>query len=129
MAGSSTPKQIVLDFIKAWEKGEWDRFPEFLTEDVVFHMVPLPPAIGIKDATEEFVKMDVLGTVDIRVLKIVAEGDVVFTERIDALILPDRVGELPVASITELKNGMIYAWRDYFDLKQALDAFGLEEAI
>jgi limonene-1,2-epoxide hydrolase len=129
LSGPSTPTEIVLDFIDAWEKGEWGRFPDLLADDVVFHMLPLPPAKGIEAATEEFVKMDRLGTVEIRVLAIAAEGDVVFTERIDALILPDRVGELPVVGVTEVKDGKIVAWRDYFDLQQALAAFGLAEVI
>jgi limonene-1,2-epoxide hydrolase len=54
--------------------------------------------------------------------------DSVFTERIDVLERADRTGELRVAAVFEIEDARIVAWRDYFDLRQALDAFGLEEA-
>jgi limonene-1,2-epoxide hydrolase len=38
---------------------------------------------------------------------------------------PDHAGALPVVGVFEVRDGRIVAWRDYFDLRQALDAFGL----
>jgi len=72
--------------------------------------------------------MTALGTVRVRILRMAATGGLVFTERIDALERAGRTGELPVAGVFEVEDGRIVAWRDYFDLRQALDAFGLEEA-
>src|SRR5699024_10035663 len=97
--------------------------------DSIFHMVPLDPVHGVDAIVGECVKLDGLGTTDIRILQIAAAGDVVFTERIDALRMGDRVGELPVAGVVETKDGKITAWRDYFDLKQSLVAFGIDEVI
>jgi len=38
---------------------------------------------------------------------------------------PHPAGALPVVGVFEVRGGRIVAWRDYFDLRQALDAFGL----
>ena len=65
----------------------------------------------------------------VKILKSAEAGNVVFTERIDSLVLADRVGDLPVTGIFEVDDGKITAWRDYFDMRQALDAFGLTEVI
>ena len=124
-----TPTEVVEGFCEAWGNAEWERFPEFVADDVVFHMVPLEPARGADALTEECRKLEQLGTVRVKILKSAEAGNVVFTERIDSLVLADRVGDLPVTGIFEVDDGKITAWRDYFDMRQALDAFGLTEVI
>jgi len=34
-----------------------------------------------------------------------------------------------VTGVFELRDGKIAAWRDYFDQRQALDAFGLDAPV
>jgi limonene-1,2-epoxide hydrolase len=129
MPGPRTPTKIVEGFCAAWGNAEWNRFPEFIADDVEFHMVPLEPAHGAEALTEECKKLEQLGAVRVKILAIGAAGNVVFTERIDSLELPDRVGDLPVMGIFEIADDRIIAWRDYFDMQQALEAFGLTEVM
>jgi limonene-1,2-epoxide hydrolase len=55
------------------------------------------------------------------VRNIVADGDVVLTERVDVFVLPNGKVELPVMGTFEVRDGKIAAWRDYFDMKQFMD--------
>lgn len=129
MASGASPTEIVQGFCTTWEQGEYDRFAEYLADDAVFHMLPIDPVVGIPGIVAECQKLDGLGQTKIRITNLAAAGNVVFTERIDALEMSGRVGELPVTGVFEIEDGKIAAWRDYFDMKQALDAFGLDEVI
>ena len=125
----ATPAEIVREFCSVWERGEFGRFGEFLTEDAVFHMVPLEPVRGPEAIRRECRKLDELGAVSVKILHLAAAGNLVFTERLDGLRTPERARELPVAGVFELRDGKIAAWRDYFDLRQALDTFGLDAPV
>jgi limonene-1,2-epoxide hydrolase len=46
------------------------------------------------------------------------------TERIDVFKLSDRSFELPVMGTFEISDGMINAWRDYFDKNQFTSRLG-----
>jgi len=129
MSEARTPAEIVRAFCGVWERGEFERFGEFLAADAMLHMLPLAPVHGSEAIREECRKLARLGTLSVRILNLAADGDLVLTERIDGLEQPDRAGELPVAGIFEVRDGKIVAWRDYFDLCQALAAFGLEAPI
>jgi len=126
MSARRTPEQVVREFCAVWERGELERFADFVAEDAVFHMLPLEPTSGLAAIREECRKLDFLGRVRVEILHLVAAGELVFTERIDHLKKPDHEGALPVVGVFEVRDGRIVAWRDYFDLRQALDAFGLE---
>jgi limonene-1,2-epoxide hydrolase len=42
----------------------------------------------------------------------------VLNERVDRFFWPERTIELPVMGTFEVSDGVITAWRDYFDLNQ-----------
>ena len=56
--------------------------------------------------------------IEFRVHHIVADGDVVLTERTDVFVAGDKTIELPVMGTFEVADGKIAAWRDYFDMNQ-----------
>ena len=56
--------------------------------------------------------------IEFRVHHIVAEGNVVLTERTDVFVTADKQIELPVMGTFEVSGGKIAAWRDYFDMNQ-----------
>lgn len=109
-------KDLVMDFIKAWEAQDHDLILEMLSDDVVYHNIPMPVLEG-KAAAEGFIrgngKMD---KVQWDVLNIVAEKNVVLTERIDKFYRGDNALEIPVMGTFIIKDGKISIWRDYFDL-------------
>ena len=53
----------------------------------------------------------------------VANGPVVFMERLDRHRLPNGWAELPVTGVFAVHDGQITAWRDYFDLSTLQTGF------
>ena len=49
---------------------------------------------------------------------IVADGDIVMTERVDHFIVGDKTVSVKCMGVFELRDGKIAAWRDYWDLRQ-----------
>jgi limonene-1,2-epoxide hydrolase len=113
------PIDIVQDFCDSWAKGDLDSLMEFFTDDAVYHNIPVAPVTG-KDAIRETIAGFTAGvdSVEFRMRNIVADGNVVLTERVDAFVTPAVTIELPVMGTFEVVDGKIAAWRDYFDLNQ-----------
>ncbi|HYM14701.1 MAG TPA: limonene-1,2-epoxide hydrolase family protein [Dehalococcoidia bacterium] len=111
------PKQVVRDFCAAWEARDQQRILDAFTNDGVYHNVPMQPAVG-KDAIKGLLGIILTPASDVRfdIKHMVAEGNVVLTERIDTFILGGKTVTLPVMGVFEVRDGKIAAWRDYFDL-------------
>ena len=63
--------------------------------------------------------MKVGGQVDVEVIHMMAEDPIVMTERIDHLTRADgTTASLPMLGVIEVHDGLVTAWRDYFDLSQ-----------
>lgn len=109
--------KIVMDFIDAWNRMDWDSVVAAFSEDVVYHNIPMEELRG-KSVVAEFITtgMD-LKSVDWEVLSIAENGNKVLTERIDNFYLADgKTVSMPVMGTFEIADGQITAWRDYFDL-------------
>ena len=109
--------QIVMDFIDAWNRMDWDAVVAAFSEDVVYHNIPMEELRG-KTVVAEFVTagMD-LESVDWEVLSIAENGNKVLTERIDNFyLIGGKAVSMPVMGTFEIADGQIVAWRDYFDL-------------
>jgi len=90
---------------------------EFFADDAVYHNMPIQPVQGkdaIKGLIEQF--MAPFERAEFEITHIVANGDVVLTERVDRFFGSGKTVELPLMGIFEIKDGKIAAWRDYFDL-------------
>lgn len=109
--------QIVMEFIAAWNRMDWDAVVDALTEDVIYDNVPMEALHG-KAAAAEFIRHGMeLESVDWKLLSIAENGDRVLTERIDNFYLPgDKTVSMPVMGMFQIANGKIKVWRDYFDL-------------
>ena len=55
------------------------------------------------------------GEVDADIIHMVADGPIVMTERIDYVKLSGKTASLRIAGVFEVHDGVITAWRDYFD--------------
>lgn len=111
-----TNTEIVLAFVDAWNRMDWDAVIDAFHDDVVYHNLPMDKLDG-KPAVREFIDGLQPDGVDWEVLAIAETGNKVLTERVDRFDMPgDHKIDLPVMGIFEIEGGRIIAWRDYFDL-------------
>lgn len=107
---------IVLEFINAWNTMNWDAAADLLTDDVVWHNIPMEKMQG-KEVVDAAIRGMGPEAVAWEVISIAENGDKVLTERVDRFDMPGgKKIDLPVMGTFELTNGKISAWRDYFDL-------------
>jgi len=119
----SDATDLIHRFCSEWENADWsdpaavDAIVEYFTDDAVYHNIPVEPVTG-RDAIRATIAMFTTGVerVEFRIRAIVADADIVMTERVDAFIRPDKTIELPVMGTFEVRGDKIAAWRDYFDL-------------
>jgi limonene-1,2-epoxide hydrolase len=117
--------QLVRTFIAAWERRDSDLIIDCFTEDAVYHSMPLSPIVG-KAAIAAWVR----GFEDtppgrLEVHHQVTADDVVMNERTDRIVLNGHPVTLAITGVFEFHEGKIRAWREYFDLTPAKEAFGL----
>jgi limonene-1,2-epoxide hydrolase len=86
----------------------------------VYYHVPLEPVRGRAAIEATFDQlMRISGQVGVEIIHMMAEGPIVMTERVDHLTRADgTTASLPIMGVTEVRDGLIAAWRDYFDLRQ-----------
>lgn len=115
---SNKSEAIVREFCAAWHRRDIDEILDYFTKDAVYHNIPMPPAEG-HDGIRQVLGMFVppADSIEFEILKLAANDNVVFTERIDRFVMGGRTIELPVAGVFEISDGKIAAWRDYFDMQ------------
>jgi limonene-1,2-epoxide hydrolase len=112
-------RRFIDDFIQAWPRSDVARVSAYFSEDAIYHNIPMEPAVGraaIESTFGQFMKMG--GTVSVELSHILASDTLVMTERVDHFISAERTITLEMMGICEIHNGLITAWRDYFDLNQ-----------
>ena len=125
MANDAEAEQTVRACLAALETHDSARLRPYLTDDVVYHNIPVDPAVGLEATLaflDGFFAMFSDTTVDI--VHLAVRDDVVLTERVDTLTLGGHTAALPVMGTFELRDGRICAWRDYFDLAQVTALLG-----
>ncbi len=116
-------EEIIRDFIKAWSRLDAKELAGYFAEDGVYHNMPTGPVKG-RDNVEAFIAgfaKDWTST-EWDLLNILADGDIVITERLDRTKVGDKPVDLPCAGIFEMQDGKIKVWRDYFDLSTYMNA-------
>ena len=125
MANEAEAEQTVRACLAALETHDSALLRPYLTDDVVYHNIPVDPAVGLEATLaflDGFFAMFSDTTVDI--VHLAVRDDVVLTERVDTLTLGGHTAALPVMGTFELRDGRICAWRDYFDLAQVTALLG-----
>jgi limonene-1,2-epoxide hydrolase len=125
VANEDEAERTVRACLAALEAHDRARTGTFLTDDVVYHNIPMDPVVGL-EATLTFLDgffSMFTGTV-VDILHLAVRDAIVLTERIDTLTIDGRVAPLPVMGAFELRDGKICAWRDYFDLAQITAMLG-----
>ncbi len=120
MADDMTAEATVRALLAALETHDSAQLRPFLTEDVVYHNIPLEPSVGL-EASLTFLDgfFTMFTQTKVEILHLAVRGDVVLTERVDTLTMEGNAVPLPVMGTFELRDGKICAWRDYFDMAQA----------
>jgi len=114
-------EETVRSFCAAWDEMDIDGITSLMSEEVVYHNLPVEPIIGLQQITE-FVEdfFQAAESARFEVLTIVADAERVVTERLDTFAFKDGsiMKELPVLGIFEFDdNGKISAWREYWDVQ------------
>ncbi len=112
-------ERVVRDLLEALAKHDSAAMRPFLTDDVVYHNIPMEPSVGI-DASIAFLDgfLGMFESAEVEILHLAVRGNVVLTERIDTLTLGGTIAPLPVMGTFEVRDGKVSVWRDYFDLGQ-----------
>jgi limonene-1,2-epoxide hydrolase len=112
-------EHVVREMCATFGRHDAESLREFFTDDVVYHNIPMDPAVGI-DATIGFIEgfFAMCQSMVIETLNLAVSGNVVLTERVDTFTVGETVASLPVMGTFEITDGKISAWRDYFDLAQ-----------
>lgn len=125
--------KLVGEFFAAWEGGTYSQlrgaYDEFLADDCVYENSGLPAcdgkaaALALIDGIQAVTNIQSI-TAEIRGLA--ANGDLVFSERIDHHFDSKGVENLTprICGVMEVRGGKITAWRDYFDAAALLAALG-----
>ena len=113
-----TPLETVNAFMTAAAKRDYDTALPLLTEDVEYQNMPIAAVKGRDAVKEQLEALLAMGTdSEWKVLREVADGNVVMNERVDRFMLGGKWAELPVMGVFVLRDGLIAEWRDYFDLQ------------
>ena len=126
--GRTDDERFVLRFLDLWEKQDVDAMLACFTEDASYIDMPLPPRRGIAEIRVYIEQVFSAFSVRIETLHIASAGSVVFTERVDYLALNGAAKPplpLPVVGVMEMRDGKIFAWRDYLDLRTVEEGLGI----
>ena len=119
------PEAVVRAFCAAWDNIDMDRILGLLAPDAVYQNGPARPVRGHDQIAALLRKMTAgLSACEFEILHLAVSGDVVFTERRDAVNVGSVTAVLPAVGVFEVRDGVIREWREYFD--QAMHMRGLE---
>ena len=122
----TSPDDLVRAMCQSWSTPDPAKIAEFFAEDAVYHNIPMDPIVG-RTAIADFITgfLSTFDAIDFEIHLQVANGAVVMNERTDTLRGKDgRDTPLPVVGVFEVHDGLITAWRDYFDMAAITRAFG-----
>lgn len=112
----SPNSSVVVEFLAALRDRDYLQALDFTTDDVVWHNVSLPKVTGRRNLARAVALMDKLALrFDVRFHHVATDGEVVLTERTDALSLGRLRCEFWVCGTFEFHDGRIAVWRDRFD--------------
>ncbi|MBL4744359.1 MAG: nuclear transport factor 2 family protein [Cycloclasticus sp.] len=114
-------KETVRAFCSAWDDLDVDKILSLMSDDAVYHNMPLAPLKGHQQISE-FISgfFQITQSCEFKVLNIIADSHRVVTERVDTFGLKDgsTIDALPVLGIFEFDDeGKINSWREYWDLQ------------
>jgi limonene-1,2-epoxide hydrolase len=115
--GDKHPRRVVERFMAAMEKLDYDTALTYVSDTIVYTNIPMGPVEG-PDAVRGLLEPFFASTLENQwvISNVAVHGPTVFIERLDRHHYPAGWAELPVVGVLEVQDGLITAWRDYFDL-------------
>jgi limonene-1,2-epoxide hydrolase len=113
-----TPLETVRAFLAAAERKDFDAALKFVTPGCEYTNLPMGTVRGpqgIRQTLEPFFAP--IEVNEFRVLRVAADGPIVFVERLDRHCAAHGWWELPVTGVFEVHDGRITVWREYFDVQ------------
>jgi limonene-1,2-epoxide hydrolase len=110
---------LIRRFMEACVRADPEEFASYFCEDAVWWNSPWRAVEG-REAIRETLRRGAkqMTALPWEIRHIVADGDVVMTERVDHFLVGEKRVSVECMGIFELREGKIAAWRDYWDLKQ-----------
>ena len=110
---------LIRRFLEVCVRADADEFAAWFTEDAVWWNAPWKPVEG-RDAIRETLRRGAehMTALPWEVRHILADGDIVMVERVDHFEVDGARVSVPCMGIFELRDGLIAAWRDYWDVRQ-----------
>ena len=120
---SDSAETVVRNFLAAWKRSDLDELAGFISDDAVYTDGPRGTHSGIdaiKAELQSMVKLVPSTIIDVKTL--VANGDTVFTERVDNFEVQGKSFGLEVAAVFTVDDeSRITYWREYYDLESMLN--------
>ncbi|MFK7914696.1 MAG: limonene-1,2-epoxide hydrolase family protein, partial [Pseudomonadales bacterium] len=113
-----TASDRVLAMISGWNERDLEAIVDCFADDAVYHNIPMEPVQG-KQGIREAISGFVAGASAIQwdMLHIAENATgAVLTERLDKFEMGGKWIAVPVMGTFEVRDDLIVAWRDYFDL-------------
>ena len=110
---------IALGFFQAWNNRSLNGIIEFLSEDCIYHNMPMEPING-RSEIEAYIAPVIDKTLSIEWTVLAIAEDAkgrILNERLDRLKFSQGWLEIPIMGLLEFSEGRISLWRDYFDLQ------------
>jgi limonene-1,2-epoxide hydrolase len=110
---------LIRRFIDSCVLADPEEFASYFCEDAIWWNSPWQPVKG-RDAIRDTLRRGAerMTALPWEVRHIMADGDVVMTERVDHFLVGNHRVSVPCMGVFELRGGKISAWRDYWDAKQ-----------
>lgn len=113
---SETVRAFMAVFVRAWPLADASGLSHFFSAEAVYVNGALAPVRGRATVVSSLTAMMAMGgEVGVDILHLIAAGPIVMTERVDYWSSDGRSATLRVAGVFEVRDGVIAAWRDYFD--------------
>jgi limonene-1,2-epoxide hydrolase len=115
--------------LQPWRSNDIAAIAETFNEDGVLHSMMGTPIRGRASLRKVLGKhLAHIVRIEFEIRNIAVNGDVLILERVDHVTTPEGLHSLSVVGVIELRNGLIQAWREYFDSAQASSALAASKA-
>ncbi len=117
MTSPAAPVETVQAFVAAIARKDFDTALNYVAENCEYENIPMSKVTGpsgVRAVLEPFLAPTLDNEFHVR--RLVADGPVVFVERLGRHHIDTGWVELPVPGVFEVHDGKITVWNDYFDL-------------